>query len=185
MAFIGDSRLVFLDEPTSGMDTSSRRFIWSLLKNLKRDRIIVLTTHFLDECDYLGDRIGIMQQGRLLCCGSSSWLKNKYGEGYTLTVIKQNGQVASTPIMKLVEQGVPNSKLLSNASCELQYQLPLAQVQHFSALFKKLETNKNALQLRHFSISITTLEEVFLKLAEHTVNSYQSITYSKNTQQPH
>jgi ABC-type multidrug transport system ATPase subunit len=64
------------------MDTSARRYIWALLKNLKQDKIIILTTHFLDEADYLGDRIGIMSSGQLLCCGSSSWLKNKYGEGY-------------------------------------------------------------------------------------------------------
>jgi ATP-binding cassette subfamily A (ABC1) protein 3 len=88
MAFIGDSKLVFLDEPTSGMDTSARRYVWTLLKNLKQDRIIILTTHFMDEADYLGDRIGIMSAGKLVCCGSPGWLKNRYGEGYTLTIIK-------------------------------------------------------------------------------------------------
>jgi ATP-binding cassette, subfamily A (ABC1), member 3 len=88
MAFMGESRLVILDEPTSGMDTSARRYIWTLLKNLKQNRIVILTTHFMDEADYLGDRIGIMSAGRLVCCGSSSWLKNKYGDGYTLTILK-------------------------------------------------------------------------------------------------
>jgi len=88
LAFIGDSKLIILDEPTSGMDTSARRFIWELLKNLKSDRIIIITTHFMDEADFLGDRIGIMSDGKLACCGSSIFLKNRFGSGYNLTVVK-------------------------------------------------------------------------------------------------
>lgn len=63
IAFIGNSKVIFLDEPTSGMDTSARRYIWDLLKRYKNDKIVVLTTHFMDEADYLGDRIGIMGGG--------------------------------------------------------------------------------------------------------------------------
>ncbi len=63
IAFIGNSNVIFLDEPTSGMDTSARRYIWDLLKRYKTNKIVVLTTHFMDEADYLGDRIGIMGEG--------------------------------------------------------------------------------------------------------------------------
>lgn len=69
-----------LDEPTSGMDAVSRRAIWDLLQQQKRDRTILLTTHFMDEADLLGDRIAIMAKGELQCCGSSLFLKQKYGE---------------------------------------------------------------------------------------------------------
>lgn len=68
---IGDSKLIYLDEPTSGMDTYSRRSIWEMLKKYKQGKIVVLTTHFMDEADYLGDRIGIMGNGSLICCGNS------------------------------------------------------------------------------------------------------------------
>ena len=60
MALIGNSKVVFLDEPTSGMDPYSRRMIWNLLRNYREDRVIILTTHFMDAADLLGDRIGIM-----------------------------------------------------------------------------------------------------------------------------
>ena len=60
MSLIGNSKVVFLDEPTSGMDPYSRRMIWNLLRNYREDRVIILTTHFMDEADLLGDRIGIM-----------------------------------------------------------------------------------------------------------------------------
>ena len=63
LAFTGRSKVIILDEPTSGMDASARRYIWELLKSYKKDRIIILTTHFMDEADYLGDRIGIMGDG--------------------------------------------------------------------------------------------------------------------------
>ena len=71
-----------LDEPTAGMDLSARRSLWDMLKNYKRDKIIILTTHYMDEADVLGDRIGIMAGGRILCLGSSLFLKNRYGSGY-------------------------------------------------------------------------------------------------------
>lgn len=72
--------MLILDEPTSGMDAISRRAIWDLLQQQKSNRTIVLTTHFMDEADLLGDRIPIMAEGELQCCGSSLFLKQKYGE---------------------------------------------------------------------------------------------------------
>lgn len=69
-----------LDEPTSGMDAVSRRAIWDLLQQHKSDRTVLLTTHFMDEADLLGDRVAIMAKGELQCCGSSLFLKRKYGE---------------------------------------------------------------------------------------------------------
>jgi ATP-binding cassette subfamily A (ABC1) protein 3 len=52
-----------MDEPTSSLDLSARRKIWTMLKEYKKDRIILLTTHYMDEADILGDRIGVMTQG--------------------------------------------------------------------------------------------------------------------------
>jgi ATP-binding cassette subfamily A (ABC1) protein 3 len=60
---IGDSKIVMLDEPTSGMDTTSRRKLWEMLKKNKSGRIVILTTHYMDEADILGDRIAIMAEG--------------------------------------------------------------------------------------------------------------------------
>lgn len=69
-----------LDEPTSGMDPASRRATWDLLQQQRSNRTILLTTHFMDEADLLGDRIAIMAKGELQCCGSSLFLKRKYGK---------------------------------------------------------------------------------------------------------
>lgn len=64
ISLIGDSKVIFLDEPTSGMDAYSRRAIWKILEKIKEDtRTIILTTHHLDEAEILADRIGIMARG--------------------------------------------------------------------------------------------------------------------------
>lgn len=63
-----------LDEPTSGMDPSARRSTWDLLQSEKVGRTILLTTHFMEEADLLGDRIAIMANGQIQCCGMSTWL---------------------------------------------------------------------------------------------------------------
>jgi len=87
---IGNSKLVMLDEPTSGMDTSARRNLWEMLKKNKAGRIVILTTHYMDEADILGDRIAIMAEGDVQCTGSSLFLKNRYGVGYNLVIAKKN-----------------------------------------------------------------------------------------------
>jgi ATP-binding cassette subfamily A (ABC1) protein 5 len=66
------------------MDPTSRRAVWSLLQNIKKDKVILLTTHFMDEADILADRKAILTKGKLTCIGSSLFLKNRFGLGYHL-----------------------------------------------------------------------------------------------------
>ncbi|CAM1324270.1 ABCA2 (predicted) [Pycnogonum litorale] len=89
IAFVGGSRTVILDEPTAGIDPYSRRAIWDLILKYKKDRTILLSTHHMDEADMLGDRIAIMSNGSLKCCGSSLFLKNNLGDGYHLYLVKK------------------------------------------------------------------------------------------------
>ena len=70
---------VILDEPTSGMDPEARRQMWDILQSQREGRTMILSTHFMDEADLLGDRIAIMADGVVKCTGSSIFLKRKYG----------------------------------------------------------------------------------------------------------
>jgi ATP-binding cassette subfamily A (ABC1) protein 3 len=75
------------------MDLTARRQMWSKLREYKKDRIILLSTHYMDEADILGDRIGIMANGKLEALGSSMFLKRKFGVGYRLTIVKKTPEL--------------------------------------------------------------------------------------------
>lgn len=70
LAMIGDPAVVILDEPTTGLDPGARREVWACLKESRRDRLIILSTHFMDEADLLADRKAIIAHGKLRCVGS-------------------------------------------------------------------------------------------------------------------
>ena len=80
MALIGEPRILFLDEPTLGLDVIARRELWSVICALKGSATVVMTTHYMEEAEALSDRIGIMKSGRLLAVGTAAELKAQTGE---------------------------------------------------------------------------------------------------------
>lgn len=84
---IGNPRIIFFDEPTTGMDPVSRHNVWKLMQSLKKDKTIVLTTHAMEEADILADRIAVVSDGTLKCIGSPLNLKNTYGDGYRISLV--------------------------------------------------------------------------------------------------
>lgn len=88
IALNGNSKVVLLDEPTAGVDPSARRTVWNILEKEKKGRTIMLSTHFMDEADILGDRIAILAGGQLQTVGTSYYLKKKFANGYNLVLEK-------------------------------------------------------------------------------------------------
>jgi ABC-2 type transport system ATP-binding protein len=87
LALVNNPDLLFLDEPTTGLDPQARRAVWQVIRNLKRaGRTILLTTHYLEEAEQLADRVGIMNKGRIIASGSPSELVGEYGSGERLTL---------------------------------------------------------------------------------------------------
>ncbi|CAK4359342.1 unnamed protein product [Aphanomyces euteiches] len=166
IALLGDSKIVFLDEPTSDMDPYSRRSSWEIIMNNRPNRIVVLTTHFMDEADILGDRIAIMAEGELRCCGSSLFLKNRCGAGYNFSLVKTDH--CSTPaLIEFVQSHVgEDTKVLSNVGTEISFQLPLDGSHLFAKMFAALDDKLDDLGVLSYGISVSTLEEVFIKVAE-------------------
>ncbi|XP_046358771.2 phospholipid-transporting ATPase ABCA3-like [Haliotis rufescens] len=165
IALIGGSKIVILDEPTSGMDPAARRQTWDILQRNRQGRTMLLTTHFMDEADLLGDRIAIMAEGVVKCCGTSYFLKKLYGAGYHLVMVKEpTCQVAS--VTAVVQQYVPTAVTESEINAELSYLLPDDQSANFAALFTEIETKRGELGISSFGASATTMEEVFLKAGE-------------------
>nr|QNH67864.1 ATP-binding cassette transporter subfamily A member 5 [Brachionus rotundiformis] len=167
IALIGDPKILILDEPTSGMDPNSRRDIWSLLQSLRQNRVIILSTHFMDEADILADRKAVISKGKLKCVGSSLYLKNRFGLGYHLNLIGTNTfDLEPASISSLIRKHVPKGEFERVNGKEVSYTLPIEAVQSFQYLFKDIEINRQSMGIENVAISMTTLEEVFLKLAE-------------------
>uniref|UniRef100_A0A669BVQ2 ATP binding cassette subfamily A member 1 n=1 Tax=Oreochromis niloticus TaxID=8128 RepID=A0A669BVQ2_ORENI len=184
LAFVGGSKVVILDEPTAGVDPYARRGIWDLLLKYRQGRTIILSTHHMDEADILGDRIAIISHGKLCCVGSSLYLKNQLGTGYYLTLVKKNQEpslsssasICNIPfvppdvslVSALILRHVPDARLVEDLGHELTYVLPYSAAKDgaFVELFKDLDTKLSDLGISSYGVSDTTLEEIFLKVAE-------------------
>lgn len=170
IAFCGDPKVVFLDEPTSGMDPFSRRFTWNVIRQYRQDRVIVLTTHFMDEADLLGDRIAIMAEGQLRCCGSPLFLKRSFGVGYQLTIEKlpeekNSKEDVDSNLQDIVQGAVREATLLSDVGTEMSFQLPIGSSENFVSMFEGLDGEVEQGNIVTYGVGITTLDEVFLMVA--------------------
>uniref|UniRef100_A0A3Q3L4U2 P-type phospholipid transporter n=1 Tax=Mastacembelus armatus TaxID=205130 RepID=A0A3Q3L4U2_9TELE len=178
MAFVGGPKVVILDEPTSGVDPYSRRSIWDLLLKYRTGRTVILSTHHMDEADLLSDRIAIISKGQLHCCGSPLFLKNCFGVGFYLTLVRRmkdlrKREVRHFPIhwdidsiTSLIHHHVPEAKLIEMIGQELTYLLPSKGFKHraYASLFRELEETLVDMGLSSFGISDTSLEEIFIKV---------------------
>jgi len=89
IALIGSPEIIFLDEPSSGMDPEARRFMWNVISNIssvKKHASIVLTTHSMEEAEALSNKLAIMVEGNFKCVGAPQSLKEKYGNGYEIEI---------------------------------------------------------------------------------------------------
>jgi len=164
VAVIGNPPIVFLDEPSTGMDPLARRFMWNIITALGGDKAVIVTTHSMEECDALATRIGIMSQGKLACLGSSQHLKTRFASGYTLQVKMKPefGQEVATRI----GQVFPAARVVDAHGDMVAYELPQEAGYRLSLVFGELQGMGQAGWLDDFSVSQTTLEQVFLKLAK-------------------
>jgi ABC-type multidrug transport system ATPase subunit len=119
---IGDPPLIIMDEPTTGMDPKSVQHVWHMIQELKKNRSILLTTHSMEEAEILADRIAVMNLGEIMCIGTSLHLKNKYGDGYRLSVSVKPG--AATAIIDFINENLPSARLVSKTGDLLVFSLP-------------------------------------------------------------
>ncbi|XP_049644107.1 phospholipid-transporting ATPase ABCA3-like [Suncus etruscus] len=163
IALLGCTKVVILDEPTNGMDPASRMSTWGLLQHYKKDRTILMTTNYMDEANILGDRIAIMAKGTLQCCGSSNFLKHIYGPGYHIIIVKEP-HCDIEMISRVIWSHVPKATLQKHIGSDLSFILPKDNIHSVEALFTELKQKKNELGIASFGVSITTIQDVFLKV---------------------
>lgn len=176
IALVGNPAVIFLDEPTTGMDPVARRYLWDALTNVRDSgRTLVLTSHSMEECEALCNRLAIMVNGQFRCLGSPQHLKTRFGEGYTLLarVTPQNDGMPANfePLMRFIEQKFPGSVLKDVHQGMVHYHI-LDQNITWAELFGTMEKAKTQFNIEDYSVSQTTLEQVFINFA-HSQNPPQ------------
>ncbi|XP_055347534.1 cholesterol transporter ABCA5-like [Paramacrobiotus metropolitanus] len=165
IAAVGNPRVLILDEPTSGVDPYSQRFLWDMIRGFRKNRCVIITTQSMQEADVFADRKLIMGHGRLRCAGTSLFLKNRFGLGYHLTMAIDK-DVEEQPITETVQAFIGGAEKSRSHAGELSYILPKNQIASFPKLFNNLDENLERLHVKSYGVSLTTMEEIFLKLAD-------------------
>ncbi|KAL7836826.1 hypothetical protein AOLI_G00281100 [Acnodon oligacanthus] len=165
IALIGYPSLIFLDEPTTGMDPKARRFLWNLILDIiKTGRSVVLTSHSMEECEALCTRLGIMVNGRFKCLGSIQHLKNRFGDGYMITV-RTKTTASVKEVIRFFNRNFPEAILKERHHTKIQYQLKSERIS-LAQVFSKMEQVVEVLSIEDYSVSQTTLDNVFVNFAK-------------------
>ncbi len=196
---IGNPKIIFMDEPTTGMDPVSRRDVWTLIQRLKRNKVIILTTHAMEEADILSDRLAVICDGKLKCVGTPLYLKNVYGEGYRISLVCDPG--SEERILQLMSRVSPGSRLIDESGGSMVFSIGGHNTEEIGQLFSLIEeddsgpvdgggrfaniTDPDLRELKSLlkdcGISHTTLEEVFMKVtgkkqSKYVTNAASSVT---------
>jgi ABC-2 type transport system ATP-binding protein len=152
VALINDPDLLFLDEPTTGLDPQARRHFWNLIENIKKEnKTIILTTHYMDEAEYLCEEIVIMNHGKIIENGSPSDLLKKHFGGITIKIPKKN----ITKELKV--------------SCPFEYQVDSVKIRCLDADETIRELIREGISLSGLTIEQQNLDDLFLKLTGTTL----------------
>ncbi|KAI9322033.1 hypothetical protein DFJ73DRAFT_875853 [Zopfochytrium polystomum] len=167
IALTGSPSVIFLDEPTTGLDLKVRKSIWSIIQRASAGKAVILTTHSMEEAEACCDRIGIMVSGRLRSLGSSQLLKSRHDIGLILSFRCESGlttEMAAEEVEKLLP---PGFVALRGFAFERCYQFAK---QHRA--LKKVLCKVEELQIKgmvtEWDVKQTTLEDVFLQVLKRT-----------------
>ncbi|XP_047156053.1 ABC transporter A family member 7-like isoform X1 [Vigna umbellata] len=162
ISLIGDPKIVYMDEPSSGLDPASRKRLWSVVKHAKQNRAIILTTHSMEEAEALCDRLGIFVNGSLQCVGNAKELKARYGGTYVLTVTTSSEH--EKDVENMVQKLTPNANKIYHLSGTQKFELPKEDVR-ISDVFQAVDVAKRKFTVSAWGLVDTTLEDVFIKVA--------------------
>ncbi|WZZ45497.1 hypothetical protein YC2023_041756 [Brassica napus] len=162
ISLIGSPKVVYMDEPSTGLDPASRMNLWTVIKRAKRHTAIILTTHSMEEAEFLCDRLGIFVDGRLQCIGNPKELKARYGGSYVFTMTTSSEH--EQDVEMLVQDLSPNAKKIYHIAGTQKFEIPKVEV-GISKVFEAVEKAKSSFTVFAWGLENTTLEDVFIKVA--------------------
>ena len=154
-----------------GLDPENRRKVWEILLELRKYKTILLTTHFMEEADVLGDQIAIMNKGAIKACGSTMFLKRLYHVGYQLR-LELFKEYQIDELLNLIRQYIPDAVYENQQANELFFRLlPSGRKDEnlnlmIANLFEQFENKdlKERYGIKAYSLNNTSLEDVFIKI---------------------
>jgi ABC-2 type transport system ATP-binding protein len=159
VALVNDPALVFLDEPTTGLDPRARRDVWYVIERLKKQgKTVFLTTHYMDEAEYLADTVSIIDHGQIIASGTPDQLIDTHGGKKTL-IIRDAGQEG----MSQLPPGLPKAELRNAGDIAV----PLNNGELTDILMRLGQT---PLHDREIEVRRPTLDDVFLNLTGRRVS---------------
>lgn len=167
IALIGDPKVLFIDEASSGMDPSARRKTWRLIEQAAQTRSVIITSHSMEEVEALCTRVSIMVKGQFLCLGSVQHLKSKYLDGYIVEVHCEGGtpdEIIDGIVEKIKTETLPGSTLYERHGRFLSFETSSASSISLATAFRGLQRLKEDKDIANYSISQSSLERVFIKL---------------------
>lgn len=168
IALVGDSQIVFLDEPTTGLDPASKRQLWRIINHAKEGRAIILTTHSMEEAELLCSRIGIVAHGKMRCIGSSLRLKNKFTKGYRLDVNFNPSDEEDVVRGMSTLFGQWTCQEVSSFRGTKGYRLYTEE--RLSEVFMNMVVNSKSIKITAWSLTQSGLEDVFQNIVESSKN---------------
>jgi ABC-2 type transport system ATP-binding protein len=161
-ALVGNPKLLFLDEPTTGLDPQARRHLWDLVDQLKHaGRTIILTTHYMDEAERLCDRVGIMDHGRVIALGTPQQLIASVGGDHIVEFAVTGGAAGDGGVNAAMLTAIPG--IQSHRVDAGVHQLSVTEM-HTTVPRIFSELSGQGLHLSEFRTHSATLEDVFVGL---------------------
>ncbi|XP_067622115.1 phospholipid-transporting ATPase ABCA3 isoform X3 [Eurosta solidaginis] len=179
IAIAGNTKVIILDEPSSGLDIESRRELWDILLKLRKIKAVLITTHHMDEAEVLGDTIAILANGRVHCTGSPLELKRKIGRGYVLKLSITDSKVEQA-ILQIIQQDIPEAQILTIVPPAMHISLPYENISSYSSLLQQIERRQKQLGINAISMADASLEDVFLNCLS-DVDVVDGISLDKQT----
>jgi ABC-type multidrug transport system ATPase subunit len=156
IALVADPKVVFLDEPTTGLDPEVRRTVWDTIARAKGNRAIFMTTHSMEEAEVCCQKIAIMAKGTLRCIGSAARLKALYGPGYDLEIIFSHAE----PARIFIEKMLPKGWQLGDDMRNLRRYTFVPKPEELSNIFYLMQRSAEA-GITSWGIQQTTLDAIF------------------------
>ncbi|XP_044739757.1 ATP-binding cassette sub-family A member 10-like [Chrysoperla carnea] len=165
LAFTGETTVVILDDPTYEIDPSARRSIWKTLKNMKKERCIILCTRSVQEAEYCSDRLAILNNGTIRCHGTTDFIKKRFGIGNHL-VVTQSGNYDQISLKNFLKEIFPqDEELFSENKYVVKYTLRNHKTEYNDYILELMENNASKFDIINCKIAMWSLEDIIMSLS--------------------